>query len=83
MATAAAQPHRASRAKRASPRADGFVADLYPALGQQVLDVPVTQMEPEVQPHGMADDLRRKAGAPVERVTGGRGWHNRHHQSVR
>ncbi len=35
------------------------------------------------QPDGVVDDLGGNAGAPVQRVAGRRGWHNRQHQSLR
>src|SRR5262249_49482041 len=47
---------------------DGLGADPRPALGQEVLRVAVADGEPEGQPHGVADALRREPAAPVQRV---------------
>ncbi len=65
----AAQTGGEGRAKRAAPEPDCFVADPDAPLRQQVLDVAVAQGEPEVQPHGMTDDLGRK---PIARYSGSR-----------
>jgi hypothetical protein len=50
---------RAHRAKPFSTNPDGLVADVDPALGQEILDV--TQREPvtHVHHHDQTDDLRR------------------------
>src|SRR5262249_9193412 len=55
-----------------APQPDGLVADRYAPFGEQLLHVPVTQVEPVGEPDGMADDLRGKPVAPVQRVTGRR-----------
>ena len=43
------------------PAPDRLVADIDPALRQQLLDVPKTEAEPEVQPHRVADHVCRKS----------------------
>ena len=43
--------------------ANGLVADLDPAGGEKLFDVPQAQAETKVQPHSMADHLRREAVA--------------------
>jgi predicted GNAT family acetyltransferase len=37
------------------------------ALGEQLLNIAMTEIEAEVQPHGVADDLGRKAMATLQR----------------
>ena len=54
------QPLGDQGAKLDGPAPDRFVADLDPPLRQKLLDVPKTKAEPEVQPHGVADYVRRK-----------------------
>jgi hypothetical protein len=39
---------------------DRFIGDVQPALGQQILDVAEAEGEAKVQPHRMADDVRRE-----------------------
>ncbi len=60
---------------RQDPLEDRRVADLDAALRQQILDVPVTQGEPVVEPHRITDDLRRKAVAAEQWVTARRDKH--------
>lgn len=45
------------RAEAMPPEPDGFVAYVYTALVQQILDVAKRQREPNVQHHRQADDL--------------------------
>ena len=47
------------------PLTNGFVGDDDAAMGQEVFHIPEAQREPEVQPHGVADDLGRVAVASV------------------
>src|SRR3954468_6141227 len=47
------------------PLAHGLVADGDAARGQQLLDHPQAEREAEVEPDGVADDLRREAVAGV------------------
>ena len=44
-----------------APLANGFVRHENAPFGQQILDIPEAQTVSVVQPHGMADDGRRKA----------------------
>src|SRR5271168_3177135 len=46
-------------AKPVPPQPDGLVADVDPALGQQILDVAQRQWVPHVHHHHQTDDLRR------------------------
>jgi hypothetical protein len=48
------------RAELAAPEADRFITDLDAALAQQLLNVAMAQIEPVVQPDGVADDLGGK-----------------------
>ena len=57
------QPPREQGAKLNGPAPDRLVADLDPALRQQLFDVAKTEAEPEVQLHGIAYHVRRKAVA--------------------
>ncbi len=50
-----------------APLADGFVGHDDAALGEQLLDVTITEGEAEVQPDRMADDRGRE---PVPLVVG-------------
>ena len=50
----------------AAPQANRLVADPNAALGEQLLHSAMAQVEPEVQPDGMADDLGREAMAMVQ-----------------
>ena len=43
------------------PTPHGLTADLDPALGEQLLDVPDAEREPELQPGGVPDHVRREA----------------------
>jgi hypothetical protein len=54
---------RVARAKLGHPAADALVRDLDAALGQQLLNVPETQGETQVEPDRMADDHLREAAA--------------------
>jgi len=54
------QVRRDRRAKFQRPASDRLVADLDPALRQQLLHVPEAQGEAEVQPHRIADHVRRE-----------------------
>src|SRR3954469_5133662 len=48
-----------------APLPNGLVADRDAASGQQLLDHPQGEREAEVEPHGVADDLRREPVAGV------------------
>ena len=47
------------RTEPVPPQPDGFVADVDPALGQQVLDVAQRQGVADIHLHHQPDDLRR------------------------
>jgi hypothetical protein len=47
------------------PAADGFIGDVRPTLGQEILDVSVAEREAQVEPDGMLDDNRREAVAAI------------------
>src|SRR5262249_47127436 len=53
------------RAEFEHPPADCLVADNEAALCQEVLNVAVAQSEPEIEPDGMADDVRWKSMARI------------------
>ena len=42
------------------PSSDRFIGDLEPALGQQFFDIAEAEGKAKVQPHRMADDVRRE-----------------------
>jgi hypothetical protein len=52
-------------AELARPAADGLVGDLDATLREQILHIPQAQGEPEVEPDGVADHLRREAVALI------------------
>src|SRR6202142_2291547 len=52
------------------PLAHGLVGHANPARRQHFFDHAKAQGKPEIEPNRMADDLRRKAMALVERVAG-------------
>src|SRR5436190_1996163 len=51
--------------KHLHPAPDGFVRDIYAALSQQLLDIPKTQGEAEIEPHSVLDDLGWKPVAGI------------------
>ncbi len=51
-----AQFFRQQRAEFDAPLAQRFMADLYAALVQQLLDIPIAQWEAVVEPDGVLDD---------------------------
>src|ERR1700677_2480317 len=53
------------------PLAHGLVRHANPALSQHLLDHAKAQGKSEIEPHGIADHLRREAMTAIERVTGG------------
>lgn len=46
------------RAEFQRPAAYGLLAGVDPTLGQHVLDIPKAQSKSEIQPNGLADDVR-------------------------
>ena len=53
------------RSELFAPESNRFVAYGYAALGEHVLDIPVTEIEPVVEPNGVADDIGRESVAFV------------------
>jgi hypothetical protein len=49
------------RGEALDPAVDRDVVDLDPALGQELLDVPVGEAEPQVPPDRQGDDFGREA----------------------
>jgi len=39
------------------PPTDRLIADRQSALSQEILDIPVAQGEPKIEPHSMSDDV--------------------------
>ena len=54
------QPPRDHRAELQHPAPDGFVGNVEPALGEEILDVSVAERKAQVEPDRMLDDNRRK-----------------------
>src|ERR1700730_14100332 len=52
-----------------NPPTDRFIADHQSELSQKILDIPIAQREPEVEPDSMSDDVRRKSVATEMGVT--------------
>src|SRR5438105_12267118 len=48
-----------------NPPTDRFIADHHSALSQKILNIPIAQREPEVEPDSMSDDVRWKSVAGV------------------
>jgi len=68
----AAQPTRVLRPDLVAPEANRFVGDGDSSPRQQVLDFPMAQVEPMVEPDGILDDLRQES---VPFVSGSRLFH--------
>ncbi len=56
----AAQLSCEQRSELPHPAPNGFVGQIEPALGQQVLDVAIAQGKAQIQPDRMLDDSRRE-----------------------
>ena len=56
-------PPGAHGAELDAPEADGFVSDRNTPLGQEILDIPVAEIESVVEPDCVTDDVRRKSVA--------------------
>ena len=70
VAGACASPSQTSgiaRAECGAPGAARLVRNGYPALGEQLFDVPEAEMKPNIEPYRMADDLDRVAIATLRR----------------
>ena len=50
-----------------APQTNGLIADGDAALGQQILYISMTEIESEVEPHGVLNDLRRESVTSVQR----------------
>ena len=61
-------------AKLATPFTDGFIGHDHAAFQQQLFDIAEAQAEPEVELHGVADDLDREVVILIFRGSG-RGVH--------
>jgi hypothetical protein len=61
------QPCSEGGAECGAPLADGLMADDDATLGEQILNVAEAEVEAEVQPYGMSDDLGREAVASIRR----------------
>ena len=59
------QPPGVFGAKLDTSEPNGFVGDSYPALGQQVLNVAVAEIESKIQPYCVADNIWRETMAFV------------------
>jgi len=66
--TALPQPPRDYRSELQHPPANGFVGNVEPAPGKEILDVSVAEREAQVDPDCMLDDNRAETG------DGGRRW---------
>jgi len=73
--SSSSQSSRKGSTELGAPLADRFVADDDAALGEEILHVAEAEMEPEVEPDSVGDDLRRKTVAAVRRSVGSRGGH--------
>jgi hypothetical protein len=67
--TLAPKPSRDYRSKFQHPTSDGFIGEVEPTLGQEILDVSIAEREAQVQPHSMLDDNRRKTVAAIGDVS--------------
>ena len=56
---------RDHRSELLHPAPNGFVGDVEPALGEEILDVSVAEREAQVEPDRMLDDNRRKPETTV------------------
>jgi hypothetical protein len=65
------QPRGEGGAEVGVPLTHGFAADDDATLGQQILHVAEAEMEAEVQPDGVSDDLGREAAASIGRRSAG------------
>ena len=63
----ALQPPGVVGAELRAPLPNGFIRHDNAPFGQQILDIPEAQTVSVVQPHGVADDVRRKAMPQVAR----------------
>ena len=57
---ATAEVRRDQRTELDYPATDRLATDFDAALGEQFLDIPDAEREPEIQPYGLADHIRRE-----------------------
>jgi hypothetical protein len=76
-AAPAAESRGERRSELPAPEPDGFVAHPHAPLREHLLHVAVAEREPVVPPHGVADDLRRKAVTTVQRISDAGDGHRR------
>jgi hypothetical protein len=50
-----------------APQTNGLIADGDAALRKQILYISITEIESEVKPHGVLNDLRRESMAFIQR----------------
>src|SRR6202011_3831517 len=50
------------------PAPHRFIGDLQAALGEEFLNIAITQCEPEIKPDGVLDDRRREAMSAVGKL---------------
>ena len=67
------QPPRVVGAELSAPLSNGFVRHDDASVGQEIFDISEAQAIPVVDPHGVADDVRRKA---MPRVAGSTSCHS-------
>jgi len=67
------QPGGEGGAEFGAPLADSLVADDDAPLGEQILNVAEAEVEAEVQPYSMSDDLGREAVTSMGRPVSGLG----------
>jgi hypothetical protein len=71
------QSHGIFGAEFDTPQANRFAADDNSSFSQQIFDVSMTEVEPEIEPDSIADDIRRESMAficihrPILAVTAG------------
>ena len=64
------QPPRVVGAELSAPLSNGFVRHDDASFGQEIFDISEAQAVSVVDPHGVADDVRRKAMPQVAGSTG-------------
>ena len=56
------------RPKLQKPAANSFIGNIQTPLGEQILDIPITQGETSIKPNSVANDFRREAVALIRNV---------------
>jgi len=44
-----------------APQTNSFIANDNPSLSQQIFDIPIAEIKPMIEPHGISNDFRGKA----------------------